>query len=153
MGLRVLLQTQKAMKEKERKLVIKNMGESIREVFEMTGFINLMVQEEKFIVIRKDEGGLIRLSLLGEMDTGNVPLLSQELDLIRESGEAREASVTVALDAEKLSSLSTAACRALQKVIADSAWSGRKLCIQNAPPPVRETLLAGGLGELLEEKP
>jgi len=42
MGLRILLKTQKAMKEQNRKLVIINMSDSIREIFEITGFINLM---------------------------------------------------------------------------------------------------------------
>ena len=46
MGLRVLLQAQKTMKEQNRKLVIKNMNESIREIFEITGLINLMTLDE-----------------------------------------------------------------------------------------------------------
>ena len=45
MGLRVLLQAQKAMKEQDRKLFIKNMNEYIREIFEMTGFISLIGHE------------------------------------------------------------------------------------------------------------
>jgi anti-sigma B factor antagonist len=43
LGLRVLLQTQKAMKEQERKLVIRNMNQYIREIFEISGFYNLVV--------------------------------------------------------------------------------------------------------------
>jgi len=42
MGLRVLLQAHKVMKEQNRKFVIKNCGESVREIFEITGFINIM---------------------------------------------------------------------------------------------------------------
>jgi len=42
MGLRVLLQAHKAMKAQCRKLIIINMSESIREIFEITGFIDLM---------------------------------------------------------------------------------------------------------------
>ena len=45
-GLHVLLQTQKMMNAKKRKLVIKNMREAVREVFEMTGFINIVTLEE-----------------------------------------------------------------------------------------------------------
>jgi anti-sigma B factor antagonist len=45
MGLRVLLQAQKTMKEQGRKLVIKNMSDSIREIFEITGFLKLMTLE------------------------------------------------------------------------------------------------------------
>jgi len=46
LGLHVLLQIQKLMNTNNRKLVIKNIGEAVREVFEMTGFINLITQEE-----------------------------------------------------------------------------------------------------------
>ena len=44
-GLRVLIQAQKAMKEQNRKLVIKNINDSIREIFKITGFINMIEQE------------------------------------------------------------------------------------------------------------
>jgi anti-anti-sigma factor len=45
MGLRVLLQAKKAMKAEGGKLSIINMQDSVREIFEMTGFLNLMGQE------------------------------------------------------------------------------------------------------------
>ena len=45
-GLHVLLQTQRAMNLHNRKLVIKNIAEPVRNVFEMTGFINLIKLEE-----------------------------------------------------------------------------------------------------------
>jgi len=47
MGLRVLLQAKKAMKADGAKLSIINMRDSVREIFEMTGFLNLMAQEDK----------------------------------------------------------------------------------------------------------
>ena len=47
MGLRVLLQAKKAMKAEGASLIIKNLQDSVREVFEMTGFLNLMTREEK----------------------------------------------------------------------------------------------------------
>ena len=45
-GLHVLLHAYKIMNLNKRKLVIKNMGEPVREVFVMTGFISLVVEEE-----------------------------------------------------------------------------------------------------------
>jgi len=45
-GLHILLQLQKIMNNGKRKFVIKNMGEAVRSIFEMTGFINLITQEE-----------------------------------------------------------------------------------------------------------
>jgi len=45
MGLRVLLQAKKTMKAGGVRLTIINMQDSVREIFEMTGFLNLMTQE------------------------------------------------------------------------------------------------------------
>jgi anti-anti-sigma factor len=46
MGLRVLLQAKKTMKAEGVRMSIKNMRDSVREIFEMTGFLNLMMKEE-----------------------------------------------------------------------------------------------------------
>jgi len=46
-GLRVLLHTKKVFKTDNRKFIIINVAEPVREVFEMTGFLKLMVQEEQ----------------------------------------------------------------------------------------------------------
>jgi anti-sigma B factor antagonist len=45
MGLRVLLQAKKTMKANGVRLTIINMRESVREIFEMTGFLNLMAKD------------------------------------------------------------------------------------------------------------
>lgn len=42
MGLRVLLQTHRAMKGKNKRFMVRNMRESVREVFEMTGFAGII---------------------------------------------------------------------------------------------------------------
>ncbi|MDR2471727.1 MAG: STAS domain-containing protein [Treponema sp.] len=150
MGLRVLLQTQKTMNAEGRKLVIRNMNGSIREVFEMTGFINLMVQEEKFIILKKEEPGALRLCLLGAMDSGGVPGLARELSHIREAEEAKDEALSIILDAEKLTSLSAAACRQLKEALEDSAWDKRTIAIRGASGEIRAVLQAGDLGPLLE---
>ena len=45
MGLRVLLQAKKTMKTENRSLTIIQMRDSVREVFEMTGFYSMLVDE------------------------------------------------------------------------------------------------------------
>lgn len=146
MGLRVLLRTQKTMNEHEQRLVIKNMGESVREVFEMTGFIKLLVEEEKFVVIRKDEGpDHIRLCLIGRMNPENAPVVHDGLFRIREENLAREGDITVILDAEKLESLTEAACRILRKAVEDTGWERRKLAVQNASEEIRRVCGDNGL--------
>jgi len=42
----LLLQAYKAMNLNKRKLIIRNMGEPVRDVFDTTGFISLIVEEK-----------------------------------------------------------------------------------------------------------
>ena len=44
-GLHVMLQTQKLMNVKNKKLIIKNMGEAVRDIFNMTGFNSIIKTE------------------------------------------------------------------------------------------------------------
>ncbi|GHV95698.1 hypothetical protein AGMMS50293_20180 [Spirochaetia bacterium] len=150
MGLRVLLQTQKAMKAKDRKLTIKNMNESIREVFEMTGFINLMVQEERFVAIKKEDGSEITLSLIGQMDSTNVPTVATELAQIREFSEAKDTATLLILDVAKLTSLSVGAGKLLCQTIEDTSWPKRQVSIQNASEELKALFTKDGMGDLLD---
>ena len=172
MGLRVLLQAQKTMKEQRRRLVIKNMGDSVREVFEMTGFLNLMVQEEKFIVIRRDDPEGIVLSFNGEMKIENMPAVSKELFEIRDQRSAKEITeeniasrdlskllendaadkpLTVILDMEKLESMTPVACKHFKQALIDTAWRKRTLKIRNASVDVQVVLDSEEMQELLAE--
>jgi anti-sigma B factor antagonist len=150
MGLRVLLQAQKTMNSQGRKFTIKNMNESVREVFEMTGFINLMVQEEKFVVIKKETAGLVTLNLIGRMDSDNVSVISGELSGIREASEAKEGLSVVALDLGKLTFISPGACKLLKTALDETGWDKRKLSIQNAAKEIRAVFEAEGMGNILE---
>ena len=172
MGLRILLQTQKAMNEKNGRLVIKNMREPVREVFEMTGFLKLMVLEEKFVAVRRDEPGCVVLFFNGEMKNENVADVAKELREIKEQkshktitketirsddvseivGEGANAaeSVTLILDMEKLRFISPGALKNLKETIAETAWDKRTIEIRNAPPGVKDYLEDEDIGELLE---
>lgn len=44
-GLRILLKAQKKVSSDNGEMVIKNISESIREIFELTGFINILTIE------------------------------------------------------------------------------------------------------------
>ena len=168
MGLRVLLQAKKTFKGGERKFAIQNMGESVREVFEMTGFLKLMVQEERFVAIRKDEPDCIMLSLNGQMLEEDVQTVLQELLAIKEQKSQRQITkekiltedvskmleqgpnavgpFTVILDMEKLTNLSPGAGSQLGKAISDTASDKRTLRIRNASKEVLEELERNGLG-------
>ena len=162
MGLRVLLQAKKTLKTDNRNLTIKNMGNSIREIFEMTGFLNLMLQEERFVVIRKHDQDNIVLTLNGQMQSENTEVILKELSEIREQKTHKsttnkppeneseaDKSVTVILDMEKLTHISSVAVKQLKQAIDDTAWKGRKLRIQNASTDIKAALKEEGLGEML----
>ena len=172
MGLRVLLQAKKTLKAEKRKMTIKNMNDSIREVFEMTGFLHLMVQEEKFVVIRKNEPDSIVLSLNGEMRLENIPILSEELSDIKEQslhkpitrevvlseeltevlehGSVPTVPVTVILDMEGLTDFSPVAIKSLKQAITGTAWEERILKVRHASSDMQDALKNGGMKELLE---
>lgn len=151
MGLRILLQTQKTLNESGHKLIIKNMNESIREVFEMTGFIKLIVQEEKFLIIKKEEDGAFILSLIGQMDGANVPSLQNELSILKEAHEPQEDTFPVRLDLGKLESLSATARKLLKEALEETAWPKRKLTAQNASEAIRRAFKAEGMGDYLTD--
>jgi len=148
MGLRVLLQAKKTLKAEKRNLTIKNMGDSIREIFEMTGFLNLMLQEERFVVIRKTEQDAVVLTLNGQMSSENTETILKELSEIKEHESKTDKSVTVILDMEKLTHISSAAAAHLKKAIEDTAWKRRKLSMRNASTDIKAALRESGLGEM-----
>jgi anti-anti-sigma factor len=149
MGLRVLLQAKKTLKAEKRNLTIKNMGDSIREIFEMTGFLNLMLQEERFVVIRKLEQDDIVLTLNGQMLSENAETILKELSEIKEHESRADKSVTVILDMEKLTHISPGAAKQLKQAIEDTAWKRRKLTIRNASTDIKAALKESGLGDIL----
>ena len=151
-GLRVLLHAKKTLKDKNRDLIIKNMAEAVREVFELTGFINLIVREEGFAVVRKDEPGKIVLYLNGELTTEGVPTISEELIKIKKHESEKCTPITIILDMEKLYCILPNALKHLRQAIADSVWVGRALLVRNVPVEYSSEMEAEGLGELAKEE-
>ena len=163
MGLRVLLHAMKTQKEAGRKLIIQNMNDSVREVFKITGFLKLMVLDEKFVVVRKDEPNSITLSFNGQMQMENITTVSKELSDIREcisrkpvtnepgmpdeSPADRSDTFTIVLDMEKLDYISPGAGKHLKQVIAETAWEKRTLVVRNAGGIVLEELENSGVIE------
>ncbi|MCL2763451.1 MAG: anti-sigma factor antagonist [Treponema sp.] len=139
MGLRVLLHAQKTMKEKKGRLIVQNICEAVREVFQITGFLQLMIEEEKLVIIRKDETDCVTLSLNGEIDAGNISSVSEALFKVKEEKTNKHIS-TVILNMENIHSLSPNAVKQLNHIIADTAWEERKLHIQNASEDIQAAL-------------
>jgi len=147
MGLRVLLHAQKAMNEKKGRMVINNMNETVREVFAMAGFLHLMVQEERFVVIRRDTPECIILSLNGEMKTEDVSAIKKELSAIKDK-KTDAVCTTVVLDMEAITYISHNALKLLNDAITDTAGDERKLEIRNASVDVQAALQEAALQEV-----
>jgi anti-anti-sigma regulatory factor len=119
------------------------MNSAIREVFEMTGFLRLMVDEEKFVVIRKDEPDKVVLSFNGQMEKENIPMVAEELSEIRKQKNQKSDEnepVTIILDMKNLSFISHEAAKLLKHAIADTAWEKRKLEMLNVSVDLKAEL-------------
>jgi anti-sigma B factor antagonist len=163
MGLRVLLHSKKEMELESRKLTIKNMGASVRDVFEMTGFLQLMVEEEKFIIIRRNDTAAdgspvpraspqaaVVLLLNGQMKSENVPMLSKELSKIKVENTLNKDPVTVILDMEKLTHISPGATNLLKQTIAETDWKFRVIRARNVPEDIQIEMGKHGLKGILQ---
>jgi anti-anti-sigma factor len=147
MGLRVLLRAKKELQQEGRKLEIRNMNDSIKEVFEMTGFLNLMVQDEKFVVVRKKEPATngtdaIVLSLNGQMQSGHIEMITKELSEIKEANQ--NGKTTVILDMGKLTHIDFGAGQLLKQAFENTAWEGRQLCLRNLSVDIQAALKQDG---------
>ena len=131
-GLRVLLHAKKLFQKDNRKLTIKNMNESVRDVFEMTGFLNLMVQEEQFVMIRKNEPGCIVFSFNGQMQSDNIAGLSKELSDIKKSCLLDNDTVTVIFDMANLTGISSYVCKLLKETVDKNVYEKMTVSIRNA---------------------
>ena len=150
-GLRVLLKAKKLFSKEKRKLTLNNMNESVREVFEMTGFLKLMVQEEQFILIRKNEPGVIVLSFNGQMQSENIAAALKELSDIKETELFKKDPVTVVFDMANLASISSYVCKLLKKTVDETAWENRIIKIKNASPNIQPDLAEEGFRDLIEK--
>jgi uncharacterized protein YqfB (UPF0267 family) len=123
--------------------------DSVKDVFEITGFLNLMVEEEKFVVIRKTDADTVVLSLIGQMHSENVAMILNELVNITEEHVMPPKPVTVYLDMEKLSHISPEAAVLLSEAITQTAMPDRKVSARNVSVDMEAALREYGLAEIL----
>jgi anti-anti-sigma regulatory factor len=132
------------------------MSNSIKEVFEMTGFLNLMVHDEKFVVVRKNETSAdgtdsIVLSMNGQMQSVNVAMLTKELSEIKEANLTRKEPLTVILDMEHLTHIAHGVGLSLKQAIEETKWENRELVIRNISKDIWAILGLEGLGDYLNQ--
>jgi anti-anti-sigma factor len=148
LGLRVLLQIQKIMKERHGKMTIKNINQSLSSIFEMTGFMALLVQEEKIVLIRKENTKTkLTLSLSGNVDDETAPVLEKEL--YRVGSEF----ITIFLDCTQLNGISSEGFEVLLRIQKTLAKKNQKLVLRHISEPVQAMIDDMGFtGMLMQEE-
>jgi anti-sigma B factor antagonist len=85
MGLRAILVAQKLLNEKKGKFNIINISEEVRNIFALTGIVDLFVQDEKLVIINKTRT-IADLSLAGELDDKTLPILASNIKELEDKG-------------------------------------------------------------------
>ncbi|MDR1029484.1 MAG: STAS domain-containing protein [Treponema sp.] len=148
LGLRVLLQIQKIMKERHGKMFIKNINQSLESIFEMTGLVGLLTQEEKMVLIRKEATKTkLTLALAGKIDDETAPLLEKELYQVGNE------FTTIYLDCTKLSSISGRGFEVLLAIQKSMTNKNRRFELQHISEPVQAMIeRAGFTGMFIQEE-
>ncbi|MDR0383444.1 MAG: STAS domain-containing protein [Spirochaetaceae bacterium] len=149
LGLRVLLQGLKVMKSVGGNMLIQNINSQIRPVFEMTGLMELMVREEKLIILRKDEARTgITLSLAGKLTDETANQFEAEINRIADK------YADIYLDCSDLKFISNDGFKAL-KAVRDRVSKNKDgiLTLVNFPESMKRLLAVEKLDELLYLSP
>ena len=128
------------------------MVQPVREVFEMTGFLKLMVHEEQFVLIRDEhdpEG--ITLIFNGEMQTDdNVRAVEGELSDIRKKSLFWETPATVIFDLKNLVDITPYVCKLLKQSIHHTASEKRIIRARGALPGIQTLMEYEGLADIFD---
>jgi anti-sigma B factor antagonist len=149
LGLRVLLQGLKIMKSVGGNLSIQNITPQIRPVFEMTGLMELMVREEKLIILQQnDVRASTTLSLAGKLTEETVSQFDTEINKIVDK------YTDIYLDCSNLKFISNNGFKALG-VARDRVLKNRNgvLMLLNFPESMKRLLVAEKLEGLLYVSP
>jgi anti-sigma B factor antagonist len=99
MGIRVILKALKWMNTEQGKLSIINIPDTVREVFKLTGLIDLFIHDEELVIIETEKTeAKITLSLGGVLDATTFPMLNKKFKQLE-----REDISLIILDCAKLS--------------------------------------------------
>jgi anti-sigma B factor antagonist len=149
LGLRALLQGLKTMKKAGGNLSIQNITPQIRPVFEMTGLMDLMIRDEKLVIVRtSDVRASATLSLAGKLTDETVDQLTAEINNIADK------YADVYLDCANLKFIDNDGFRTL-RAARDlvSKNKGGVLMLVNFPESMKRLLAVEKLEELLYPPP
>jgi anti-anti-sigma factor len=149
LGLRVLIQGLKLMKSIGGNLSIQNINPKIRPVFEMTGLMDLMVRDEKLIILRKNEARKdVTLSLVGKLIDETVSQFEMEIKQIANGYS------DIYLDCSELKFIANTGFKALRSV-RDHISKDRDgvLMLTNVHDRVKRLLVSENLDTLIYSSP
>ena len=140
-GLRVLLKAQKIM-NKQGSMVIKNVSDEIKEIFEVTGFDELLTIEQKMQFEKNDDGTVLKLTLDKKLSAVTADQLEKELE------EKLVGVKDFTIDMAKLAYVSSAGLRVLLKAQKQISQNGTMKII-NAVPEVMRIFETTGFDQIL----
>ncbi|MDR2842286.1 MAG: STAS domain-containing protein, partial [Spirochaetaceae bacterium] len=146
MGLRAILAAHKMMDEREGRLVCRNIPEETRKVFEMSGFIDTIVRDEKLAIIKRNRDyNTAKYALVGELEEDKAYSFEQEWALTKSFGVK-----SLDIDCSALAALSSEAADILIKIRERIVAEKGGFTLDNVTDKVREEIKESGHGKLLE---
>ncbi|GMO29039.1 MAG: hypothetical protein Ta2F_04450 [Termitinemataceae bacterium] len=143
-GLRNVLLAFKTMKARNGKFSILNIPPQVKEIFEMSGFMNTFQRDEKLIIIEKiaDEKSVF-YSLVGVLDEETSINFEQKLfDLKPKKLES------ITFDCEKLTSITDEGCCALHNA---QTFLGSSMTLLNTKKEVTDKVAASEIAKMLPD--
>ncbi|MDR2481039.1 MAG: STAS domain-containing protein [Spirochaetaceae bacterium] len=146
MGLRAILQAYKTLAKYHKKLNIVNIPPNIRQIFEMSGFIQAFVHEEKFVIIEKEQSDLNCIySVAGILDIETIGSLEALTRKVRD-----EKITNINILCEGLKSISFVGCEALKNLRDMLSTRNGFLTMENIPQPVLEEIKKIGCDDFIK---
>ncbi|MDR3324765.1 MAG: STAS domain-containing protein [Spirochaetaceae bacterium] len=146
LGLRAILTLFKKMKARGGRLSVVNISDKVRPIFEMSGFIDTFVRDEKLVIIEKGrDGDALEYALQGTLDSLEESNLEPCLTRIK-----KEEGIRLALlDCAGLVEITPDGCRSLQSLKEGLAAKKRFLHLKNVSEPLARRIEELGFGSLL----
>ena len=136
MGLRVILMGFKKMNERKGRLLIPRISPAVREVFAVSGFVDLFVQDEKLALVEKARNNRkAAVSLAGVLDASTVPILKDSLRQLQ-----REGIWEIVLDMAKINGFDSEGAEAILDTQNLLKEKGGSLLLENTSQEIRENI-------------
>ncbi|MDR3301203.1 MAG: STAS domain-containing protein [Spirochaetaceae bacterium] len=146
LGLRAILVLFKKMKARNGKLTIINIPDNIRNVFEMSGFIQTVVHDEKSAVVEKAKTeDSIEYAMSGLLDGVAALHLEQHFAKLKDE----EGSRNIMLDCSGLSAITSDACNKIKSIQNNLLARKHRVHFINVPLSVIDSIKAQGFQDLL----